>query len=128
MCILGNVYLPLLRPSRNEIEPERLNEMTQQISQMFPHIPIESIQNDLRQTHSVELTIENILQDRLGTSTNNNSSRNNLLNLNDYSDEEDDEDDLTSSDDDNNHNLINDSTSTRNNNSENLLRRRNIFS
>ncbi len=127
----GNVYLPLLRPNRNEIEPERLNEMTQQISQMFPHIPVESIQNDLRQTHSVELTIENILQDRLANSnaTNNNNSRHNLLNLNDYSDEEDDEDeDISSSDDDNNHNLMNDSPSNSNNNSDNLLRRRNIFS
>jgi hypothetical protein len=127
----GNVYLPLLRSNRNEIEPARLNEMTQQISQMFPHIPIESIQNDLRQTHSVELTIENILQERLTNSTstnNNNISRHNLLNLNDYSDEEDDEDDDLSSSDDDNHNLLNDSTTNRNNNSEYLLRRRNIFS
>lgn len=32
---------------------------------MFAHIPVELIQQDLRQTHSVEVTIENILEDRL---------------------------------------------------------------
>lgn len=32
---------------------------------MFAHIPVNLIQQDLRQTHSVEVTIENILEDRL---------------------------------------------------------------
>lgn len=34
---------------------------------MFPNIPIEQIQNDLRQTNSTELTIENILENRLNS-------------------------------------------------------------
>lgn len=39
--------------------------MTEQVSQLFAHIPVDLIQQDLRQTHSVEVTIENILEDRL---------------------------------------------------------------
>lgn len=39
--------------------------MTEQVSQLFAHIPVELIQQDLRQTHSVEVTIENILEERL---------------------------------------------------------------
>ena len=39
--------------------------MTEQISQLFPHIPVELVQQDLRQTFSVEITIENILENRL---------------------------------------------------------------
>ncbi|RNA42947.1 E3 ubiquitin- ligase AMFR-like [Brachionus plicatilis] len=51
---------------RNQtIDSERLNEMTNQVFQMFPNTPIEQIQNDLRQTNSVELTIENILENRV---------------------------------------------------------------
>jgi hypothetical protein len=32
---------------------------------VFPHVPMTTILDDLRQTHSAELTIDNILQDRL---------------------------------------------------------------
>ena len=39
--------------------------MSQQVLQVFPHVPIASILEDLRQTHSAELTIDNILQERL---------------------------------------------------------------
>lgn len=111
----GNIMLPMLR-NRSPIEPERLNEMTQQISQMFPNISIEAIQNNLRQTHSIELTIENFLQDPM---TVNNNNRNNLLN-NDDSDEnnESEEDDVTSSDEDSiNHQapFLNNETNLNNN-------------
>ena len=61
----GNILPSLLRSRRAPLTPERLNEMTQQVSQLFPHLTLEQIQNDLRQTHSVETTIENILEDRL---------------------------------------------------------------
>lgn len=49
----------------SNIDPDRLNDMSNQISQMFPNISMELIQNDLRQTNSVELTIENILENRI---------------------------------------------------------------
>lgn len=59
------VMLPDLLRARQTLSPERLNTMTEQVSQLFAHIPVELIQQDLRQTHSVEVTIENILEDRL---------------------------------------------------------------
>ncbi|CAF0766096.1 unnamed protein product [Brachionus calyciflorus] len=46
------------------IDTDTLNEMTNRVSQMFPNIAINIIQNDLRQTNSAELTIENILENR----------------------------------------------------------------
>jgi autocrine motility factor receptor len=49
------------------LDPTRLNAMTQQVSQLFPHLTLDQIEHDLRQTHSVEATIENILEDRLLT-------------------------------------------------------------
>lgn len=53
---------------RNQnIDPERLNDLTNQVFQMFPNIPIEQIQADLRQTNSAELTIENILENRISS-------------------------------------------------------------
>jgi hypothetical protein len=61
----GNILPSLLRSRRAALTPERLNEMTQQVAQMFPHLTVDQIQQDLRQTHSVEATIENILEDRL---------------------------------------------------------------
>ena len=61
----GNILPSLLRSRRAALAPERLNEMTQQVAQMFPHLTVDQIQQDLRQTHSVEGTIENILEDRL---------------------------------------------------------------
>lgn len=57
--------LPDLLRARQVLSPERLNTMTEQVSQLFAHIPVDLIQQDLRQTHSVEVTIENILEDRL---------------------------------------------------------------
>lgn len=103
----GGAMLPaLLRSTRASLEPERLNEMTAQVSQMFPHVGIDLIQQDLRQTHSVEITVENILENRLNRSRNN---TNNQMNLNeidetDPDEDEDDYEDNTSSEDDSNNN------------------------
>ncbi len=44
--------------------------MTTQVAQMFAHISTDLIQQDLQNTHSVEATIENILEDRLFQATN----------------------------------------------------------
>ena len=47
------------------LDPARLNAMTDQVRQLFPNIPLEVIQHDLNRTHSVEITIENILEERI---------------------------------------------------------------
>ena len=61
----GLMLPDLLRRRQQALTQERLNSMTEQISQLFPHIPVELVQQDLRQTFSVEITIENILENRL---------------------------------------------------------------
>lgn len=43
----------------------QLQSMAEQIQMMFPHYPISSIIDDLQITHSMELTIDNILEGRL---------------------------------------------------------------
>jgi autocrine motility factor receptor len=103
------VFLPNLL-NRENLSTERLNEMTQQISQLFPHIPINLIQNDLNQTHSVEITIENILENRLSSSANSSMNINNLINNNPENtnvanlllNSSDESDDLSNDDDDDN--------------------------
>lgn len=124
----------LLRSTRANLEPERLNEMTSQVSQMFPHVAIDLIQQDLRQTHSVEITVENILENRL-TRARNNSNIQNGLNDMDDTDPDEDEDDYeenTSSEDDlnqQNNNLLNQLNTTQrqlsNDSSRPVNRRRN---
>jgi hypothetical protein len=93
---------------------------TQQIIQLFPHVPMELIQQDLRRTYSVDLTIENILDDRLNNANNNNNPnnpnanrQNNLLNDEDFSDE--DEVVETSTDDEPNNNNNNNNPRANNN-------------
>jgi len=101
------VFLPNLL-NRENLTSERLNEMTQQVSQLFPHIPINSIQQDLNQTHSVEITIENVLENRLNPSSNSNMNMNNLINRNAANtnvgslllNSSDESDDLSNDDDD----------------------------
>jgi TATA-binding protein-associated factor Taf7 len=99
---------------------------------LFPHVPIDLIQQDLRMTQSVELTAENILEDRLN---NQNRAAANLLNYtdDDEDDEDDDDDETSSSDDDNNNNTNNSNVNNRtlanmNANISNVRRRRNILS
>ncbi|XP_075217493.1 E3 ubiquitin-protein ligase AMFR-like [Lycorma delicatula] len=43
----------------------QLESMARQVQQLFPHIPISVIIEDLHQTRSVELTVENVLDGRL---------------------------------------------------------------
>lgn len=101
------VFLPNLL-NRENLTTERLNEMTQQVSQLFPHIPINLIQQDLNQTHSVEITIENILENRLNPSSNSSMNINNLINGNAVNtnvgslllNSSDESDDLSNGDDD----------------------------
>jgi autocrine motility factor receptor len=65
---LGNtINLPFLRQT---IDENRLNAMSQQVLQVFPHVSLATILEDLRQTHSAELTIDNILQERLNLANN----------------------------------------------------------
>lgn len=134
----GGAMLPaLLRSTRASLDPERLNEMTAQVSQMFPHVEIDLIQQDLRQTHSVEITVENILENRLNRTRNNTNNQNNLNEI-DETDPDEDEDDYeenTSSEDDSNSiNLMNQLNPTQrqiNNDSNRPVNRRrnnNIFS
>ena len=66
--------------------------------QLFPNLTTEMIQRDLQQTHSVELTIENILEERLNE--NFNLRGNNFFNDIDESDDGDDDDEENSSSDD----------------------------
>lgn len=43
----------------------QLDSMAQQVVQLFPHMPFPLVVDDLRFTHSVEITVENILEERL---------------------------------------------------------------
>lgn len=47
------------------IQTSQLDTMARQVHQMFPHMPMGIITDDLRVTHSVEITVENILEERL---------------------------------------------------------------
>lgn len=130
----GGTMLPaLLRSARANLDPERLNEMSNQVSQLFPHVPIDLIQHDLRQTHSVEITIENILEDRLNNPRNiQNINNNNIINNSetntDDTDPDEDEDEYeenTSSEDDHSASHM---ASSSNDNQRLLNRRRpNLF-
>lgn len=48
-----------------EEEMLQLDNMARQIQQMFPHIPLSTIMDDLLSTRSMEVTIENILDGKL---------------------------------------------------------------
>lgn len=47
------------------VQTSQLDNMARQVQQMFPGMPLNTIVEDLRSTRSVELTIENILDERL---------------------------------------------------------------
>ncbi|KAJ3649405.1 hypothetical protein Zmor_021151 [Zophobas morio] len=55
----------LMRPEAAPASNSQLDAMARQVQQLFPHIPITTIINDLRVTRSVEITIENVLDGRL---------------------------------------------------------------
>ncbi|GFS36459.1 e3 ubiquitin-protein ligase AMFR [Nephila pilipes] len=53
------------RPTVIPARPSQLDSMVHQVLQMFPHMPYSLILEDLLITHSVEQTVENILEERL---------------------------------------------------------------
>uniref|UniRef100_T1ISV8 RING-type domain-containing protein n=1 Tax=Strigamia maritima TaxID=126957 RepID=T1ISV8_STRMM len=57
-------HAPLLR-DRQQVQTSQLDSMARQVQQMFSHMPLNVITNDLRITRSIEVTIENILEERL---------------------------------------------------------------
>lgn len=81
-------------------DSERLNNLTNQVYQMFPNIPIEQIQTDLRQTNSAELTIENILENRISSG----QEANGLQYISDFS--EDDHSNFSQNEEEESSNLI----------------------
>ncbi|EDO34524.1 predicted protein, partial [Nematostella vectensis] len=48
-----------------QLPESRVEAMAHQVHAMFPHVPINIITEDLRQTHSIELTTDNFLEGRL---------------------------------------------------------------
>lgn len=52
-----------------------LEDMSRQIAETFPHVPLDAIIDDLRSTRSVELTAENILEGHLGAIAEDNNPR-----------------------------------------------------
>ncbi len=130
----AQIVLPnLLQRTLNQ---DQLNEMTQHISQIFPHISFDLIINDLRRTQSIEHTIENIVEDRINNNTNvtnnNHNNNRNLLNVVDYSTDEDDEMDDEEIEEEEeemneNLNLDNANQNVQNGVGVNLLRQRNTL-
>ncbi|KAI0226395.1 E3 ubiquitin-protein ligase AMFR, partial [Lamellibrachia satsuma] len=59
--ILGNGMDLTLNP----IHTSQLDNMARQVQEVFPTVPLTSVVDDLRMTHSVELTIENIIEGRV---------------------------------------------------------------
>lgn len=57
--------LPIPQSSRTELHNTQLESMVRQVQEWFPHLPAPVITEDLRQTRSVELTMENILDGRV---------------------------------------------------------------
>ncbi|KAK3086154.1 hypothetical protein FSP39_014404 [Pinctada imbricata] len=47
------------------VQTSQLDSMAREVQSVFPHIPVNVIIDDLRVTHSVEFTIENILENRV---------------------------------------------------------------
>lgn len=103
----GHDILPAMLRSRQLLTPDRLNDMTNQISQLFSHIPLDILRQDLQQTHSIEITIENILEDRLGgQGQTNNHNRNNNRNSTNNEDIFEYDENTSSEEDGENSNII----------------------
>lgn len=60
------------RPTVIPARPSQLDNMVHQVLQMFPHMPYSLVLEDLLITHSVEQTVENILEERLVAPTRSN--------------------------------------------------------
>lgn len=55
----------LPRTRQTPIQTSQLDNMARQVLQVFPHMPLSVVMDDLRITRSVDFTIENILEGRL---------------------------------------------------------------
>lgn len=62
-------HAQLLRSDPPPAPTSQLDAMARQVQQLFPHMPVPVIIDDLRVTRSVELTIENVLDGRLVSPT-----------------------------------------------------------
>ena len=116
--------MPNLLANRASLSPEQLAEQTQQISQLFPHVPLDLIQQDLRRSNSLEITVENILEDRLNAnngSNNANDAHNNAnrLLVDDFSDDDDEANLEDTSSDETDEDSANTTSTTTNNNNVN---------
>ncbi|CAG2170510.1 unnamed protein product, partial [Oppiella nova] len=60
--------------ARNALQSTHIENMSRQVLEFFPHIPIAIIADDLRITRSVELTVENILDARVAVPVQSTSS------------------------------------------------------
>ncbi|KAL3860029.1 hypothetical protein ACJMK2_010202 [Sinanodonta woodiana] len=59
-------HTQLLPRTRQSVQQtSQLDNMARQVLQVFPHMPLNLVLDDLRETRSVEFTIENILEGRL---------------------------------------------------------------
>lgn len=60
---------PIPPSTRTPLHNSQLDSMVRQVQEWFPHLPASVITEDLRQTRSVELTMENILDGRVSSPT-----------------------------------------------------------
>lgn len=58
-------HTQFLGPRMRPVVNSQFDNMVHQLHSMFPQVPLNVIQNDLRVTRSVELTVENILEGRV---------------------------------------------------------------
>uniref|UniRef100_A0A646QCX6 AMFR n=1 Tax=Hemiscolopendra marginata TaxID=943146 RepID=A0A646QCX6_9MYRI len=58
-------HTQLLVERQQASQTSQLDNMARQVQQMFPHMPLNLIVEDLRLSRSIEITIENILEERL---------------------------------------------------------------
>lgn len=58
-------HTQLMLNRAHHIQTSQLDNMARQVQQMFPNMPLSLIVDDLRATRSIEVTIENILDERL---------------------------------------------------------------
>jgi autocrine motility factor receptor len=61
--------------TRAALQSSQLDSMGRQVFEWFPHIPLNTIIEDLRITRSIEMTIENILDERVVAPVQSTSSR-----------------------------------------------------
>lgn len=56
---------PIVQTNATAAHTSQLRNMARQVQQMFPRYPLSTIIADLQQSRSMEITIDNILEDRL---------------------------------------------------------------